>query len=160
MFPTIFWSSVSALLRPQALTDDGDVKSTDQTHGPLLASCRLSGYQKQKQQHNYKPQEITARAKNNFNNLRLSAARVRFAQSKFSFCPSTAARKKRVKTCCSNQIPRWRAYERNVHVVNVGKATTLDWEQALYFSPRLVTRFAQNPAFASLGYKAPVMQAI
>ena len=100
----------SALLRPQVLTDDGDVKSADQTHDPLLANCRLSGYKKHRQQHNCKPQEITARAKIIFNNLRPSAARVRFAQSKFSLCPTIAVRKKKGKTCCSNQIPRWRVW--------------------------------------------------
>ena len=96
-------------------------------YDPLHENCRLSGYRKHRQQHNYKPQEIAARTKFIFNNLRLSEAKVRFAQSKFSLCPTTATRKKRGKTCCSNQIPRWRAYERNFYVVNVGKATTMDW---------------------------------
>ena len=91
-------------------------------HDPLLENCRLSGYRKHRQQHN-----ITTRTKFIFNNLRLSEVKVRFPQSKFSLCTTTAARKKRGKTCCSNQIPRWRAYERNVHVVNVGKATTMEW---------------------------------
>ena len=91
-------------------------------HDPLLENRRLSGYRKHRQQHN-----ITAWTKFIFNNLRLSEVKVRFPQSKFSLCTTTAARKKRGKTCCSNQIPRWRAYERNVHVVNVGKDTTMDW---------------------------------
>ena len=36
-------------------------------------------------------------------------------------------KEKRENVSGSNQIPRWRAYERNVHVVNVEKATTMDW---------------------------------
>ena len=62
------------------------------------AMLRRLGYRKH-QQHNCKPQELTARTKFIFNNLRLSEAKVRFAQSKFSLCPTTAARKKRGKTC-------------------------------------------------------------
>ena len=41
---------------------------------------------------------------NHLNNVRLSAAKIRFAQSKFSLCPKTAARNKRGKTCCSNKF--------------------------------------------------------
>ena len=58
------------------------------------AYCHPSGYQKHRQQH--KPQEITtARTKIVFNNVRLSV---------FSLCPNTVARKKRGKTCCSNNF--------------------------------------------------------
>ena len=58
------------------------------------AYCHPSGYQKHRQQH--KSQEITtARAKIIFNNVRLSV---------FSLCPNTVARKKRGKTCCSNNF--------------------------------------------------------
>ena len=35
----------------------------------------------------------------------------------------------------------------------------MDRQQALYFSPPLVWRFAQDATFDSLGYKAPVTQA-
>ena len=56
-------------------------------HDTLLENCHLSGYQKYRQQH--KPQEITTtRAWITFNNVRLSGAKVRFAQSKFSLCLS------------------------------------------------------------------------
>ena len=41
---------------------------------------------------------------NHLNNVTLSAAKIRFAQLKFSLCPKTAARKKRGKTCCSNKV--------------------------------------------------------
>ena len=41
---------------------------------------------------------------NHLNNVRLSAAKIRFGQSKFSLCPKTAARKKRGKTCCSKKF--------------------------------------------------------
>ena len=39
-----------------------------------------------------------------FNNVKLSAAKIRFAQSKFSLCFNTAARRKRGKTCCLNKF--------------------------------------------------------
>ena len=56
-------------------------------HDTVLENCHLSGYQKHRQQHN--PQVIrTTRALITFNNLPLSAAKVRFALSKFSLCPS------------------------------------------------------------------------
>ena len=41
---------------------------------------------------------------NHLNNVKLNAAKIRFAQSKFSLCPNIAARKKRGKTCCSNKF--------------------------------------------------------
>ena len=49
-------------------------------HDLLFENCHLSGYHKHWQQH--KPQEMkNTRAKINFNKVRLSAAKVRFAQS-------------------------------------------------------------------------------
>ena len=117
----------SALLHLQVLTDGGNIKSTHQNTIHYSKIVAFLATRNTDSSINYKPQEITARAKIIFNNLRLSAAKVRFPLSKFSLCPTTAARNKRGKACCSNQIPRWRAYERDVHVVNVGTATTLDW---------------------------------
>ena len=56
-------------------------------HDTLLENCHLSGYQKYRHQH--KPQEIkTTRSWITFNNVRLSKAKVPFAQSKFSLCLS------------------------------------------------------------------------
>ena len=53
--------------------------------------------------------------------------------------------------------------ECNVHVVNVRRARTMDWQQALYFSPPLVSRFAlllcKMPHSSRLAHKVPVMQA-
>ena len=75
-------------LRPQILTDGGHIKRTHQ---------KLKTRSINRQQH--KPQEITTtRTRITFNNVRLSKAKTRFAQSKFSSCPNSAARKKRRKT--------------------------------------------------------------
>ena len=66
-------------------------------HDSLLENCHLSAYQKHWQQH--KPKQITTtRAWITFNNVRVSAAKIRFAQSNFSLCPNTAARKSSGKT--------------------------------------------------------------
>ena len=66
-------------------------------HDTLLENCHLSGYQKYRHQH--KPQEIkTTRSWITFNNVRLSKAKVPFAQSKFSLCLSQRRERKGVKT--------------------------------------------------------------
>ena len=62
-------------------------------HDTLLENCHLSGYQKYRHQH--KPQEIkTTRSWITFNNIRLSKAKVPFAQSKFSLCLSPRRERK------------------------------------------------------------------
>ena len=62
-------------------------------HDTLLENCHLSGYQKYRHQH--KPQEIkTTRSWITFNNVRLSKAKVPFAQSKFSLCLSQRRERK------------------------------------------------------------------
>ena len=76
-------------LRPQVFTDGGDVERTNQNISHLLLkNCHLSGYQKHRQQH--KTREITAtateaRSPSIIMYIRVSAAKVRFAQSKFSY---------------------------------------------------------------------------
>ena len=62
-------------------------------HDTLLENCHLSGYQKYRHQH--KPQEIkTTRSWITCNNVRLSKAKVPFAQSKFSLCLSQRRERK------------------------------------------------------------------
>ena len=62
-------------------------------HDTLLENCHLSGYQKYRHQH--KPQEIkTTRSWITFNYVRLSKAKVPFAQSKFSLCLSQRRERK------------------------------------------------------------------
>ena len=62
-------------------------------HDTLLENCHLSGYQKYRHQH--KPQEIkTTRSWITCNNVRLSKAKVPFAQSKFSLCLSPRRERK------------------------------------------------------------------
>ena len=92
----LFWLFPPPNVCPQVLTDSGDVKRTHQSnHNPILDKSHLSGYHQHQQQH--KPQEMkTTRAWITFTNVRLSAAKVRFAQSKLSLCPNTVAGKKHV----------------------------------------------------------------
>ena len=45
-------------------------------HDPLHENCRLSGYRKHRQQHNYKPQEITARTKTQWGKSKICSVKV------------------------------------------------------------------------------------
>ena len=78
-------------------------------HDPLLKNCHLSIWlpetptTAQNTGNNFE-------GKITFNNVRLSAAKVRFAQSKFSYLQDSGGKDKR-ENVSLKQIPRSRAYE-------------------------------------------------
>ena len=73
-----------------AVMSKGPIKPQSNTR-----KSHLSGYHQHQQQHKPREMKIT-RAWITFTNVRLSAAKVRFAQSKLSWCPNTVAGKKHV----------------------------------------------------------------
>ena len=100
-----FWLFHPSMPTKLILADGRDRCQKDQwKHDPLLENCHLSGNQKHRREH--KPQEITTtRAWITFNNVRVSAVKLRFAQSNFSLCPNTAVRKSSGKTVVQTTIP-------------------------------------------------------
>ena len=95
-------SGASAHLRSQVLTDGGDVKRTNQN---TIHYSKIVTFLATRNTDNSKKKthdRSNCKGKITFNKVRLSEAKVRFAQSKFS--SNTAARKKRGKACCSNKI--------------------------------------------------------
>ena len=75
----VHFSRSSAHLRPQVLTNGGDVKKTNENTIYYSKIVTFLATKKHRQQH--KTTGITTtRAKLTFNNVRLSAAKVRFVQ--------------------------------------------------------------------------------